>query len=55
MKAEILCPMCREAGRKPKVLGYYEDVKAQQGYVELYCKSCHKSIRIELSDISLDR
>ncbi len=55
MKGNILCPKCREAGRKPKVLGKYEDVVAQRGYVELWCKTCRKSIRIELKDISLDR
>ncbi len=55
MKNAILCPKCREAGRKPKVLGKYEDVVAQQGHVELWCKACKKPICIELKDISLDR
>ncbi len=55
MKDTILCPKCREAGRKPKVLGKYEDVVAQRGYVELWGKACKKPIRIELKDISLDR
>jgi len=55
VKGLILCPKCREAGRKPKVLGKHEDVVAQQGYVELWCKACKKPIRIELRDISLDR
>lgn len=55
MKGVIYCPRCLEQGRKPKVLGKYEDVVAQQGYVELWCKACKKPIRIELKDISLDR
>ena len=55
MKEAILCPKCCRSGRKPKILGYYEDVVAKQGYIELWCKACHKPIRIELNDMSLDR
>lgn len=55
MKGKILCPLCMDKGRKPKTLGYYEDVVAQRGYVDLFCKSCRKSVRICLTDISLDR
>lgn len=55
MKGDIICPRCIEMGRRGKVLGKYEDVIAQQGYIELWCKTCHKPIRIELTDISLDK
>lgn len=54
MKGEILCPSCIAMGKKPKVLGYYEDVIGK-GYFELWCKQCHKSIRIPIEKYSLDR
>ncbi len=54
MKDFIYCPRCREQGRKPKVLGKYEDVLGK-GDVYLYCKVCKKEIRIRIEDISLDR
>lgn len=54
MKSNILCPKCREAGRKPALLGKYEDVVGR-GDVYLWCKKCRKEIRIRIEDISLDR
>jgi len=54
MKGEILCPRCREAGRKPKVLGKYEDVVGK-GYLFLFCKVCKKEVLVKVEDISLDR
>lgn len=54
MRGEILCPKCKEKGRKPKVLGKYEDVVGR-GDVWLYCKSCKKEVHIRIEDISLDR
>ncbi len=54
MKAYIYCPRCREAGRKPKILGKYEDVVGR-GDIYLYCKSCKREIHIKVEDISLDR
>lgn len=54
MKGEILCPRCKEHGRKPKVLAKYEDV-AGKGILCLYCKQCRMEIRIKVEDIGLDR
>lgn len=54
MKGEILCPRCTEHGRKPSLLGKYEDVVGR-GDVYLWCKKCKKEIRIRIEDISLDR
>lgn len=54
MKANILCPRCREAGRKPKVLGKYEDILGR-GDLYLWCKRCNREIHIKVEDISLDR
>lgn len=55
MKGEILCPKCREAGRRPKILGKYEDVTGVKGDLFLFCKVCKKEVRIPLESISLDR
>lgn len=54
MKSDILCPLCAEKGRKPKVLGKYEDVIGR-GDLYLYCRSCKKEVHIRIRDISLDR
>ena len=54
MKGLIYCPRCAALGKKPKVLGKYEDVVGK-GYVDLWCKSCRKEVRVRIEDISLDR
>lgn len=54
MKGVILCPRCQAIGRKPKVLGKYEDITGR-GTVYLWCKSCGKEIPIDIRDISLDQ
>ncbi len=53
MKGNIFCPKCREAGRKPKILGKYEDVVGK-GDLYLFCKVCKKEVHIKVEDISLD-
>ena len=55
MKGDILCPKCREAGRRPKILGKYEDVTGAKGDLYLFCKVCKKEVRIPLESISLDK
>ena len=54
MKDDILCPHCIELGRKPQLLGKYEDVVGR-GDIYLWCKKCRREIRINIKDISLDR
>lgn len=54
MKGLILCTSCIEKGRKPKVLGKYEDFVGR-GDLYLWCKRCGKEIHIKAQDISLDR
>lgn len=54
MKGLILCPKCLEEGRKPKVLGKYEDVTGK-GDLYLFCKVCRKEVHIQIEDISLDK
>ncbi len=54
MKCVIYCPHCKEQGRKPALLGKYEDV-AGRGDVYLWCKKCKKEIRIKIEDISVSR
>lgn len=52
MKGEILCPSCIEKGKKPKILGKYEDVRGR-GDIYLWCKQCRKQIHIRIEDITL--
>lgn len=54
MKGVIYCPLCAEKGRKPKVLGKYEDIRGT-GDVYLWCKHCRKEIRIRIENYSSDR
>lgn len=54
MKGDILCPRCIEKGRKPKVLGKYEEVRGK-GDIYLWCKRCNKEVHIKIEDISLDK
>lgn len=54
MKGNIYCPRCAERGRKPKILGKYEEVRGE-GDLYLYCKVCKREIRIKVEGISLDR
>lgn len=54
MKGDILCPKCREAGRKPKILAKYEDVVGK-GDLYLYCKVCKREVLVKVESISLDR
>lgn len=54
MKGVILCPRCQAIGRTPRILGKYEDIVGR-GTVYLWCKSCHKSIPIDIRSISLDQ
>lgn len=54
MKGDILCPKCQAIGRKPCVLGKYEEVRGR-GDLYLWCKKCKKEIHIRIEDISLDR
>ena len=49
MKGIILCPRCKELGRKPKLLAKYEDIVGR-GTVWLFCKRCGKEIRINIQD-----
>lgn len=50
----ILCPRCIALGRKPKLLGRYEDIVGR-GTVWLFCKKCGKEIPIDIRKYSLDR
>lgn len=54
MKGEIYCPRCTALGRKPKLLGRYEDI-AGRGIVFLFCKKCGKEIPIDIRKYSPDR
>lgn len=54
MKANILCPKCKEAGRKPQLLGKYEEIRGS-GDFYLWCKKCRREIRIGIENISLDK
>ena len=54
MKGDILCPRCRELGRKPCVLAKHEEVRGR-GDLYFWCKKCRKEVRIRVEDISLDR
>lgn len=54
MKGLILCPYCAERGRKPKVLGKYEDFVGR-GDLYLFCKVCKREVLIKAESISLDR
>ena len=54
MKGDIFCPRCIELGRKPKLLGRYEDLVGS-GIVYLFCKKCGKEIPIDIRGISSDR
>ena len=54
MKGEVLCPRCKELGRKQPLLFKYEDVRGR-GDLYLWCKRCRKEIRIPIESISLDR
>lgn len=54
MKEDILCPKCQAIGRKPSVLGKYEEVRGR-GDLFLWCKKCKKEIHIKIEGISLDR
>lgn len=54
MKGNIYCPRCNALGRKPKLLGRYEDIVGQ-GIVVFYCKKCGKEIPIDIRKYSLDR
>ncbi len=54
MKGDIYCPQCAEKGRKPKLLGRYEDLVGR-GTVYLFCKRCGKEIPIDIRKYSLDR
>lgn len=54
MKGVIFCPECKAKGRKPKILGKYEDFRGK-GDLYLWCKRCCKEIRIKAEDISLDK
>lgn len=54
MKGLIFCPRCAALGKKPKVLGKYEDI-AGKGDIYLWCKSCRKEVLVRIEDMSLDR
>ena len=54
MKGNIYCPSCKEKGRRPKILGKYEDMRGR-GDLFLFCKVCKREIHIKVEDISLDR
>lgn len=54
MKGDILCYKCREAGRKPQILGKYEEIRGK-GDLYLWCKKCRREIHIRVESISLDR
>lgn len=54
MKGVILCPKCQATGRKPCVLGKYEEVRGR-GDLYLWCKKCKKEICIRIEELSLDR
>ena len=54
MKGEVLCPRCKELGRKQLLLFKYEDVRGK-GDLYVWCKRCRKEIRIPIESISLDR
>lgn len=54
MKGDIYCPRCIALGRKPKLLGRYEDL-AGYGTVIFYCKRCGKEIPINIKEYSLDQ
>lgn len=52
MKAEVLCPRCKELGRKQPLLFKHEDVRGE-GDLYVWCKRCRKEIRISLESISV--
>lgn len=54
MKGNIYCPRCVEEGRKPKILGKYEDLMGV-GEIYLWCKNCRQEIRISIKDIGINR
>lgn len=54
MKHEILCPECRKAGRKGKILAKCEDLNGR-GDLYLFCKVCKKEVHIKMEDISLNQ
>lgn len=54
MKGIIYCPRCKALGKKPKILGKYEDLVGK-GDVYLWCKSCRKEVRVRIEAINLDR
>ena len=53
MKGNIYCPRCSALGKRPKILGKYEDVVGRVD-IYLWCKSCRKEVRVEIKNISLD-
>ena len=51
MRVELMCPRCKELGRKQPLLFRYEDVVGR-GDLYVWCKRCRKEIRIPIRSIS---
>lgn len=53
MKKEIMCPECRNAGRKGKVLAKCEDLNGK-GDLYLFCKVCKREVLVRVEDIGVN-